>query len=87
MAALLEAHVALYHPPACNVTITELGFSAHPYSQPKDSMPNRVASNVSCRGCGSRRWTAISFARATSGAAMPPLHPETTLPRMYVSRC
>ena len=74
IAALLEAHVALHHPPACNVTITELGFSAHPYSQTKDSMPNRVASKVTrmqglCRALV-LHWLALTPARAASIAAV-----------------
>lgn len=44
--ALLEAHVADHLPRACNASIKLLGFKAHPYSQPKESMPNRAAAKV-----------------------------------------
>ncbi|KAL4448121.1 hypothetical protein ABPG75_005340 [Micractinium tetrahymenae] len=44
--ALIEAHVAAHLPRACNASIKLLGFKAHPYSQPKDTMPNRAAAKV-----------------------------------------
>ncbi|PSC68017.1 peptidase M20 [Micractinium conductrix] len=44
--ALIEAHVADHLPPACNASIQLLGFKAHPYTQPKESLPNRVAAKV-----------------------------------------
>lgn len=47
IAALIRAHVEAYAPPACNVSVTPLGFSARPYSQPKLSMPNRAAAKAS----------------------------------------
>ena len=44
--ALLEAHITRNHPPACNVTVRELGFSAHPYHMRRDSPVNAAAATV-----------------------------------------
>ncbi|KAL4449390.1 hypothetical protein ABPG77_007034 [Micractinium sp. CCAP 211/92] len=44
--ALIEAHVAAHLPCACNASIKLLGFKAHPYTQGKDTMPNRAAAKV-----------------------------------------
>lgn len=44
--ALIEAHVAAHLPRACNASIKLLGFKAHPYTQPRDTTPNRAAAKV-----------------------------------------
>lgn len=41
--------MAAHLPPGCNATVRELGFSAEPYSMPRDTLPNRVAGQVG--GC------------------------------------
>lgn len=53
--ALIEAHVAAHLPRACNASIKLLGFRAHPYSQPKDTMPNRAAAKAGARAKGAAR--------------------------------
>ncbi|KFM27553.1 Apurinic endonuclease-redox protein [Auxenochlorella protothecoides] len=44
--ALLEAHIAAHHPPACNVTVRELGFAANPYSLDRASPVLATAAEV-----------------------------------------
>lgn len=44
--------MAAHLPPGCNSTVRELGFSAVPYSMPKDTLPNRVAGQVGGRTRG-----------------------------------
>ncbi|KAL6779987.1 hypothetical protein ACKKBG_A14560 [Auxenochlorella protothecoides x Auxenochlorella symbiontica] len=44
--ALLEAHIAAHHPPACNVTVREMGFAANPYSLDRASPVLATAAEV-----------------------------------------
>lgn len=44
--ALRLQHIKLHHPPACNVTIRELGFKAKPFVAQRDSAPMAAAAKV-----------------------------------------
>lgn len=44
--ALVEAHIHDHHPPACNVTVRELGFKAAPFVTNRDSPVNNAAFRV-----------------------------------------
>jgi len=46
IAKLIEAHAAKYHPPACNVTLRELGFKVAAYVMKKDEGANVAAAKV-----------------------------------------
>ena len=43
---LIEAHIQAHHPPACNVTIRELGFKGWPYSGRRHSRMISAATKV-----------------------------------------
>ena len=43
----LKAHVESHTPAGANVTLTTLGFKAHPYLMPKDTVINQAAAQVS----------------------------------------
>ncbi|GAB4821211.1 hypothetical protein N2152v2_008257 [Parachlorella kessleri] len=43
---LVEAHIRQHHPPACNVTITELGFKGGPFVASRSSPPMTAAAKV-----------------------------------------
>jgi len=42
----LEAHVDAHAPHGAKVTFRLLGFKAHPYSMPKDTIVNKAAAKV-----------------------------------------
>ena len=42
----LEAHVDKHAPHGAKVTFRLLGFKAHPYSMPKDTIVNKAAAKV-----------------------------------------
>ena len=61
--ALIEAHISAHHPPACNVTVRELGFSAHPYVMARDSPVNTAAATVRRSSWRRRPWSATGPAK------------------------
>lgn len=66
--------MAEHSPAACNVTMVPLGFSARPYTQPKDSLPNRAAAKVrqssSSSNSGMMLSCAVHACQSTACAAL-----------------
>ena len=74
---LLEAHIAEHHPPACNVTIKELGFKGNAFVTARGSpvmtaaakvgMPLHAAGRSAGRLLWTAKWTLLLQAGTTWG--------------------